>query len=81
MKSLENLKYEIFITNTTGSCAGKHLELNVWDCEDDSLIQIAQRLVNQLRCADYEIGLTKDKSDDLDNLDNEHIFGQCFNPD
>lgn len=70
MKSLDNFKYEIFITDSTGSCAGKHLELNVWDCDDDDLIRIAQRLVNQLRYADNEVGSVRPKFvDDLENPD------------
>lgn len=82
MKNLKNFRYEIFITDTTESCAGKHLELNVWDCEDDALINIAQRLSNQLKCADFEIGCIKAEADMLDDdLDNQYITGQCFNPD
>lgn len=42
MVNLKNFSYEIFITDSTGSCAGTHLELNVWGADDEALIEIAQ---------------------------------------
>ena len=67
MVNLNNFSYEIFITDSTGSCTGTHLELNVWGANDEVLIDIAHNLKQSLRNIDNTLSLFADLKKGIKN--------------
>lgn len=67
MVKLKNFSYEIFITDSTGSCAGTHLELNVWGADDEALIEIAQNIKQSLRNTDNTMSVFADLKKGIKN--------------